>query len=215
MKIISRIMNKVKTIVGDTHCIRGICIPPNIVFGDASNPKQKARFYRDVCRVLEVGDIIITRTNWCLSNLFIPGKYKHAIVYVGPLSEDYKMIPSTNPTLNPRMCVHATSDGVIVEDLLSILNHTDKLCIFRPMSDIPLYRETIANEALKNVGKQYDFSFNWFAKDRLCCTELVDLCLSKVNIIAEQTKHPLNGKSITVADCYFHTKYLLPIFVKK
>lgn len=207
-------MSFLKTLIGDTHLVRGICLPPNIIIG-LGESKSKTKLYRKITKILQAGDIIVTKSEWYLSNLFIPGKYKHAIVYVGALSEQNQMLPqctSIYQTAYPRMCVHATSEGVKTEDLLSILLHIDKLAIFRSSTDQPLGPELIAYTALKQLGKKYDFSFNWLNNDQLCCTELVDLALASVNIFPKQVKHPVTRKLITLADCYLKTDKLIQVF---
>jgi hypothetical protein len=108
------------------------------------------------------------------------------------------------------MCVHAISSGVVAEDLLSILLKTDKICILRPVSDCPLGPELVAHTALKQLGKKYDFSFNWLTKSKLCCTELVDLALSTIQIKPKQTS--ILGTKRTIADSYLKTDGLIPVF---
>jgi hypothetical protein len=102
------------------------------------------------------GDVFITRHDDALSNLFLPGFWPHAALFVRGVDGDF---------------LEARKDGVkwrAAEDTLAV----DAFVILRP----PLGKGEIdaaLARAASHAGKPYDFSFDFRRSDRLACTEVV------------------------------------------
>ncbi len=112
---------------------------------------------RQIEALLNPGDVIITRHDDAMSNLFLPGYWPHAALYVG--------LPPQREVLEAR------KDGVLfrkLDDTLAV----DATVVIRP----ELTSQQIARaltQAVTHEGKLYDFDFDFFRADRLVCTEVV------------------------------------------
>jgi len=215
---------QVATVGGNIHFVRALCLPPNIMIGNPKTKIQLDRDYRSASRSLRAGDIIISRAAGFISNKFIPGAFKHAMVYVGPISGKYdkesgfinapRMLPDAvgiHQTLFPRCVVHAISEGIVCQDLLTVMTHCDYMAALRPLtfSEMEPNKNIIISSACRAVGKEYDFGFNWKSAKKFCCTELVDHCLKKAGFETPQPSmintsfNPFGKKQpVTIADKY-------------
>ena len=124
-------------------------------------PKRVTAALRDRARAIaRAGDIFITRHDDALSNLFLPGSWPHAALYLG--GPDHGQGGDF---------LEARKDGVRYRPLDDTLQ-VDAFIILRP----PLGQEEI-EEALRrardHAGKPYDFAFDFRRSDRLACTEVV------------------------------------------
>lgn len=140
-------------------------------------------------RVLEIarpGDVFVTRHDDALSNVFLPGFWPHAALYVGSEAERAQINgPKIDPArhVNARACVFLESkkDGVLfrpIEDTLEL----DAFVILRPkLKDADIAQAL--NAAASHAGKLYDFSFDFSSADRLACTELIYRSYHKVGNI--------------------------------
>ena len=117
----------------------------------------KGHHCREVEELAQPGDILIRRFEGYLDKFLIPGWFNHAGLYTG----EYQV-------------VHAISDGVVVEDLLDFMR-TDHIVVLRP----PNHLKTQAiSKAIKAVGNEYDFNFDFNNTVRFSCTELIGYCYS-------------------------------------
>lgn len=110
---------------------------------------------------LRPGDVIITRHAKALTNLFFPGVWPHAALYVG-ISEDRE---------NDNCVLEARKDGVLLRPLSETLT-VDAFVVLRPSLEGANIGQAV-ERALQHEGKQYNFDFNFFNSDRVVCTELV------------------------------------------
>ena len=126
-------------------------------------PRQPKRAAGEACEaaaeILEPGDIIITRHSDALSNLFLPGFWPHAALYVGKLGSGRGEV------------VEAKKDGVKLRPLSETLS-VDAFIVLRAKVGSPI-RDCAAERALTHVGKLYDFAFDFRQAHRLACTALV------------------------------------------
>ena len=107
------------------------------------------------------GDVIVTRHAKALTNLFIPGFWPHAALYVGTVND---RDPQTN-------VLEARKDGVRLRALSDTLS-VDAFVVLRPNLAPELIQNAIAR-AFMHEGKRYNFDFDFFNSDRVVCTELV------------------------------------------
>lgn len=103
---------------------------------------------------IEVGDVLLSRVNGEFSNILIPGKYKHAAIYVGD-----------------GWIIEAVLDGVRLSYLPDFMMTKDKIGLFKPQFANPEQRQWAADWAIGQVGKAYDYTFR-SDNDRFYCFEL-------------------------------------------
>lgn len=116
------------------------------------------------------GDVIITRHDDALSNLFLPGFWPHAAFYIGNQSQLETLVSSTIAQSECQF-IESKKDGVKFR-LLSETLSVDSFVVIRPRLSIHLVALAI-QKAMSHVGKRYDFLFDFTQADRLACTELV------------------------------------------
>jgi len=126
--------------------------------------------------ILAPGDVLVTRHEGALTNLFLPGFWPHAALYVGT-PEDRRAIGLPKDSIAGReitpeqTVLEALKDGVLFRPLDSTLA-VDAVAVLRPH----LSKENIARaleRAAVHEGKLYNFDFDFFRSDRLVCTEVV------------------------------------------
>ena len=134
---------------------------------------------------LKPGDILLERRNWYLSNPFLPGFWPHAALYVGDFEDLRKLGVTGHPAVrkhlaeflrpahdgHPKTVIEAVSEGVLLNSLPHSM-HADYVAVLRPR--VP--RDKIAAaiiRAFENLGKPYDFEFDFDDTSRLVCTQVV------------------------------------------
>jgi len=130
----------------------------------------------ELMAIVKPGDVFVTRHDDAMSNLFLPGFWPHAALYIGT-DQDRAAIsvdasdPEHQSTPGEVRFLESKKDGVLVrpaEDTLQI----DACVILRPKIS-PKNLTTALNRALSHSGKLYDFVFDFASADRLACTELI------------------------------------------
>jgi hypothetical protein len=120
------------------------------------------------------GDVFITRHDDALSNLFLPGYWPHAALFIGSEAQRCErgmVLEDEVEFLAAARFLEAKKDGVLLrtaDDTLAV----DALVVLRP----PLGDQEITaalRRALEHEGKLYDFVFDFRRSDRLACTEVV------------------------------------------
>jgi len=158
-----------------------------VVFTDAQ--KQK------IFSLLEPGDLILTYTAGYMSDIFIPGAFKHGITYVGTpedreslglsadvlppherfngeeLTENLQL--SSRPDGRPANMIEAVAEGVIFNDLEYIMDtHINRMVVLRPrLSDME--RAAFLVEVFSYLGDGYDFRFDFADASMQVCTEVI------------------------------------------
>lgn len=144
---------------------------------------------------LQPGDILLSYTAGYLSDVFIPGAFKHSMVWLGGpeeraaagIGEDAIELPSTASLLRLRLAldveqaheggsadlVEAVAEGVKYSHLDHILDtHVNRLAVLRPpLEDAD--RAAALSEVLTYVGVPYDFRFDFEDASAVVCSELV------------------------------------------
>lgn len=150
---------------------------------------------------LEPGDVLLCRKNWYLSNIGLPGFWPHAAIYVGTTEELDRCLDAPEvrarlglgegirfsdhlrqlcPTAarehatpqddRPRTVIEAVSEGVVINSLQAAGG--DYLAVLRPRLDRAAKAQAIV-EAFRQVGKPYDFDFDFATDHAVVCTEVV------------------------------------------
>ncbi len=126
--------------------------------------------------LLKPGDILITRHDTALTNLFLPGFWPHAALYIGTEKDREKLGVMVDEDRASRWsdecCVlEALKDGVHFRSLSSTLA-VDNAVLLRPQladADIAASIERV----VQHEGKLYNFDFDFFNAEKLVCTEVV------------------------------------------
>ena len=131
---------------------------------------------REIAELLEPGDLLVTRHAIALTNLFMPGFWPHAALYVGtPLQRDALGVSVPNdkqPLWTGEICtLEALKDGVRLRALANTLA-VDSVVVLRPRADAATISHAI-ERGLVHEGKLYNFDFDFFSADRLVCTEVI------------------------------------------
>ena len=133
--------------------------------------------------LLRPGDILITRHNGALTNLFLPGFWPHAALYIGNNSQQFKHNKEFNSEEPPLTNSHfdewvgnictfeALKDGVHFRTLEATLS-VDAFVVLRPNLPQEAINEAISR-AILHAGKGYNFDFDLFRSDQLVCTEVI------------------------------------------
>jgi len=148
-------------------------------------PSIKHERIREMTAKLQPGDILLERENWFMSNIFLPGFWPHAILYVGTVDDLRKLGLDREPIVaahlqamdenddhgHTRRVVEAVSDGVVMSSMEEATD-ADYICAFRPRLSQEQIKAVIV-EAFRHVGKPYDFEFDFQTADKLVCSELI------------------------------------------
>lgn len=125
--------------------------------------------------LMHAGDIVVTRHDDAMSNLFLPGFWPHAALYIGGLDERDALGVESDAAQGARgegVCfIEAKKDGVLFRTMEETL-HVDAFQVLRPKLANGQIAEALGR-AMSHAGKLYDFSFDFCMADRLACTELV------------------------------------------
>lgn len=147
---------------------------------------------------LEPGDIFLTRREWYMSNVGIPGFWSHAALYVGTPEErkshfatpevaarvraragrdaaleDLITLPSPSPSARggvPRV-LEAIAEGVAFTTLERAA-HADSIAVLRPLVGDTEKARAIWR-AFQYAGRPYDYNFDFRSDDTLVCSELI------------------------------------------
>ena len=133
-----------------------------------------------VAGTVRAGDILLEKTPFRLTDAFIPGHWGHAAVWIGSEQELRELGIWEHPVVRPyqtrirdgRGVIEALRAGVTMNTLAHFLN-VDDLAVLRQETASPAQRVEIVLQALRQVGKAYDFNFDVESTDRIVCSELV------------------------------------------
>jgi len=126
--------------------------------------------------LLRPGDVMITRHDHALTNLFLPGFWPHASLHVGrPADRDALGVAIDDARrgrwVDPLRVLEAKKDGVRFRPLAETLA-VDCVAVIRPALSGGDLAEALCR-AIAHEGKPYNFDFDFFTEDRLVCTEVV------------------------------------------
>lgn len=160
----------------------------SLLFGNAAGLVEMRRGKLDaqpavlqkVSGTLRAGDVLLEKTPFRLTDSFIPGHYGHVAVWVGNEDELRRLGIWEHPVLRPyqvniragRGVVEALRSGVQMNTLGHFMN-IDDLAVLRARQISDADRAEAILQALRQVGKDYDFNFDVESTDRIVCSELV------------------------------------------
>lgn len=122
------------------------------------------------------GDVFVTRHDDAMSNLFLPGFWPHAALYIGSDGERTTMNvgvskPEHQSIDGEVVFLESKKDGVLFRPAHDTLQ-VDACVVLRPKIS-PENMITALNRAVSHGGKLYDFAFKFESADKLACTELI------------------------------------------
>ena len=145
-------------------------------FYDTNNKRVTEDQLQVIGAFLQPGDVLVTRHAKALTNIFLPGFWPHAALYVGTAEQrealGIKADWAKEQLWIDDVCVlEARKDGVRMRPLTDTL-YVDVFAVLRPS----LTTDSICRgieRALQHEGKMYNFDFDFFNSDRIVCTEVV------------------------------------------
>ena len=131
---------------------------------------------------LEPGDLMLTRRDWYLSNVGLPGYWSHAAIYIGSarqrdaaFGEDAPHPGGSPPRLagdaGAPVVIEAVGEGVVFTSLPHA-GASDALVVLRPRLS-PTAKARALARAFAFAGRPYDFNFDFRTDREIVCTELV------------------------------------------
>jgi hypothetical protein len=178
---------------------------------------------KQVIEMLEPGDIILTYTSGYISSVFIPGKFKHAIVYVGSVNDRKKagllsskgafpggafrrkkwredVLQSQTSKGLPANVIEAVAEGVKFSNLEYLMDtHVNRLAVIRPLLT-PQQRSVYLSRVFSYLGQEYDFEFDFADASRQVCTEVVYRSLNGIAGIDYKLKRHSGRLAMTADD---------------
>jgi len=148
-----------------------------LVEGIKFSRKQKMIFNK----LLKPGDILLTFSSGYLSNIFLPGYFKHVLTYTGkhdPKSNKYLAKLSLKPEQKKLIkkehnIIEAISEGVRTNNIENYYNgYADRIIVFRPnLNDDQIIN--IMNRIHSYLGNDYDFDFDLTNGEKQTCSEII------------------------------------------
>lgn len=134
------------------------------------------RVQRRLAALLRPGDVLVTRHDDAMTNLFLPGFWPHSALYIGSMKERRALGVTCDPEREARSdglmrVLEARKDGVrfrALHDTLAV----DCVAVIRPRLDNASLARALSR-ALTHEGKLYDFEFDFRRSDRMVCTEVI------------------------------------------
>lgn len=135
-----------------------------------------ATLRKQMASELKPGDILITRHDTALTNLFLPGFWPHAALFVGNEHQRSAMNIQVDPKRAARwsgdICVlEALKDGVHFRPITETLA-VDNFLVIRPNLNQAQIAKAIQRVS-RHEGKLYNFDFDFFSSDKLVCSEVI------------------------------------------
>jgi uncharacterized protein YycO len=129
---------------------------------------------------LQAGDVLLEKTPFRLTDSFIPGHWGHAAVWIGSEAElrdldlwEHPLVVSYHTQIRQgRSVIEALRSGVEMNTLAHFMN-VDDLALLRHQDLDRQSKRRVILQALRQVGKAYDFNFDTQSSNRIVCSELV------------------------------------------
>lgn len=173
--------------------------------GKIGLPKRKitGKHYYRLRDEIDIGTVLLTKTDYELSNLINPTSIKHAAIYVGRIKDD-------------KVCyvLEALGKGVVLTDLVTFMTKKDTLVICKPnfIRNRNNFNDAIRHVALHLLGKPYDYLFNQNSK-AFYCFELCEACLNfAYPELRLKSKEIVKGKKIFNEDTFLDGSFFEVVY---
>jgi hypothetical protein len=199
---------------------------PFFMLYDPGSYKVKGHEIRKVIDSLQPGDIMIRGYSNYLDGFFIPGFFSHAGLYLGETNKKDLLLPEILESKfyeGRQVVIHSMAEGVFMEDAITFCK-CDYLVILRrsadtePDADFAADFKNVYQKALKNLGKGYDFKFDFSNIGNLSCTELVYVCnddfLSRYEVKLKPRRVLFRKRNLLIPDDFI-TKAFQVVFASQ
>ncbi len=133
-------------------------------------------YVHTILRDMKPGDILLSRRNWALTNLGIPGFWKHMSMYVGTTAylEEYfpEALKHRQLCGNSHYIIEAVGTGVRLVDIEELTAHNDYLGVIRTRFS-PSKIQIAISKTLSQIDAPYDFGFNYYSDMNHVCSALI------------------------------------------
>jgi hypothetical protein len=215
MKLVDKLYNGFIRFFGDLKVFKF----PMFIIYDPGSYLIKGEEIRQVINIIRPGDILVRGYINYLDGYVIPGFFSHAGLYLG------EVLPVASNGLNAgqlkdfkageQIVIHSMAEGVFMEDIINFCR-CDYMAILRrnPNLESENSKKVTFNKvyenALQNLGKEYDFKFDFTEFNKLSCTELVFACckdfLNDYDIKVRIKKVLLMKKRMIIPDDFVNSK---------
>jgi len=176
---------------------------------------------KELIAELQPGDIILTFTAGYMSNIFLPGQFKHGITYVGsPKDRNNAGLDRNAPGITWRHrrqfrknirqselssgkeadVIEAVAEGVIFNSLDHLLRtHVNRLAVIRPRLGAADRVQALAT-TFSLLGSRYDFKFDFNDASYQCCTEVIYRALYSRGSIALPLTERMGRQTLSADD---------------
>lgn len=215
MSTFDKLRNNFLKIFGDIKVYKF----PFFILYDPGSYLVKGADIRKVLETIEPGDILVRGYKNYLDGYFIPGFFSHAGLYLGETKKSDLPLSETQENLfyeGKQVVIHSMAEGVFMEDILNFCR-CDYLMILRrnnkiePTIDLVSDFKNIYKKAIGNLGKSYDFEFDFFNNDSLSCTELVQVCyadiLKSYDVLIKERKVLFKKRQMLIPDDFVTNKF--------
>ena len=149
--------------------------------------------------LLEPGDILLTYSEGYMSNLFLPGVFKHGITYVG-LPRDREGTEAGLSGGAEEELLEALAEGVVFNSLDHLLtSRMNRLAVWRPRFTPEQRAENLA-KLFAYLGNEYDFEFDFSDSAYQCCTEIIYRALNKVGKVELSLTKRMGRQTLSADD---------------
>ena len=145
---------------------------------------------KDLISRLKPLDIILERTPFALTDLFIPGNFGHAAIWLGTKSELIELGIWEHPIIQPFQ--KDIESGMNIIEAIRPGTGLTSMKRFLAIDEIAFMRQEnvwedkeealqIYRRAFEQLGKDYDFNFDVTTTSKIVCSELIYHAFGKVN----------------------------------
>ena len=181
--------------------------------GDIKSPVTDNLYFtsmekNEIKQMLRPGDIILTYSAGYMSNIFLPGTFKHGIVYVGDRqSWNEQDWASLHLSAEKRAFIHpgddiieSVSEGVISNSMDHLLDHkVNRMVILRPKLN-PAQIQKAMGVVHSYLGNGYDFSFDFNDAATQVCTEIIYRAFNGVGGIEFHLRKRVGNMTLSADD---------------
>ncbi|MBX2883699.1 MAG: hypothetical protein KTR32_27350, partial [Granulosicoccus sp.] len=153
--------------------------------------------------LLQPGDVLVTRHDHALTNLFLPGFWPHSALYIGTVDQREALgisasVGALERWSGDRCVLEALKDGVLFRPLRETLS-VDYVVVLRPELSTAAIRTAI-ERVICHEGKLYNFDFDFFNAERLVCTEVIYRAFDGLEGLVFPLTDRANRKTLSAED---------------
>lgn len=218
MGLFEKIRNTALKIFGDIKIFRY----PFFILYNPQSYLVKGDDIRTVINNIQPGDILVRGYRDYVDGYFIPGFFSHVGLYLGKTDTvpDYVVNKGKSEEFvaGEQTVIHAMAEGVFMEDVINFCR-CDYLVILRrsekveTKNDIFEDFQNIYKNAMENLGKPYDFKFDFTDVNALSCTEFVYECckgfLEKYGVTLKRRSVLFYSKEVLIPDDFVTDNFTL------